>query len=141
MVPRSSTWQIWATPDRIGFPLHFVNVETGQDQALVRIGDGRARLGGNPGLHPVAVRQDRRIWMAVGFERYDSRSSTARPAAKARGAKVAGSARVEERGSDARFDHSDSRHLIRDSPLSWVDGTVVPSQAKNADRAVPVDFT
>ena len=59
------------TSDRIGFPLHLVNVETGEVEHSFGSVTGEHELGGNPGLHPVAVRQDRRIWMAVGFERYD----------------------------------------------------------------------
>ena len=60
-----------ATPDRIGFPLHLFNVETGEIERSFGSMTGKHELGGNPGLHPIAVRQDRRIWMAVGFERYD----------------------------------------------------------------------
>jgi len=60
-----------ATSDRIGFPLHLVNVETGEIERSFGSVTGEHELGGNSGLHPIAVRQDRRIWMAVGFERYD----------------------------------------------------------------------
>ena len=59
------------TSDRIGFPLHLVNVETGEVERSFGAVTGERRLDGNPGLHPVAVRRDRRIWMAVGSERYE----------------------------------------------------------------------
>ena len=60
-----------STPDRIGFPLHLVNVETGEIEHSFGSVTGEHELGGNPGQHPVVVRQDRRIWMAVGSERYE----------------------------------------------------------------------
>jgi len=60
-----------ATSDRIGFPLHLVNVETGEIERSFGSVTGEHELGANPGLHPVAVRQDRRMWMVVGSERYD----------------------------------------------------------------------
>ncbi len=60
-----------ATPDRIGFPLHLVNVETGEIERSFGSVTGEHELGGTSGLHPVAVRQDRLIWMVVGFERYE----------------------------------------------------------------------
>ncbi len=60
-----------ATSDRIGFPLHLFNIETGEIDRSFGSVTGEHELGGNPGLHPIAVRQDRRIWMAVGFERYE----------------------------------------------------------------------
>ena len=60
-----------STRDRIGFPLHLVNVETGEIERSFGSVTGEHELGGRPGVHPVAVRQDRRIWMAAGFERYD----------------------------------------------------------------------
>ena len=59
------------TSDRSGFPLHLFNVETGEIVRSFGSMTGQRELGGNPGLHPIAVRQDRRIWMAVGFARYD----------------------------------------------------------------------
>ena len=59
------------TSDRIGFPLHLVNVETGEIERSFGSVTGEHELGGTSGLHPVAVRQDRLMWMAVGFERYE----------------------------------------------------------------------
>ena len=59
------------TSDRRGFPLHLFNVETGEIERSFGSMTGQRELGGNPGLHPITVRQDRRIWMAVGFERYE----------------------------------------------------------------------
>ncbi len=56
------------TSDRRGFPLHLFNVETGEIERSFGSMTGQREMGG---LHPIAVRQDRRIWMAVGFERYD----------------------------------------------------------------------
>ena len=59
------------TTHGIGFPLHLFNVETGELERSFGSMTGERELGGSPGLHPIAVRQDGRIWMAVGFERYE----------------------------------------------------------------------
>ena len=63
-----------ATPDRIGFPLHLVNVETGQIDRSFGSMTGEHELGSSLSLSgppPIAIRKDRRIWMAKGFERYE----------------------------------------------------------------------
>ena len=61
-----------SNPDRIGLPLHLVNVETGKiERSFGSTTDEQVVDGYLPGLYPVAIRQDGRIWMAVGFERYD----------------------------------------------------------------------
>ena len=63
-----------ATPDRIGFPLHLVNVETGQIDRSFGSMTGEHELGSSLSLSgppPIAIGEDRRIWMVSGFERYD----------------------------------------------------------------------
>lgn len=63
-----------ATPDRIGFPLHLVNIETGEIDRSFGSMTGEHELGSSlslAGPPPIAIRQDRRIWMVKGFERYE----------------------------------------------------------------------
>lgn len=61
-----------SNPDRAGLPLHLVDVETGEiERSFGSTTDEQMVNGYLPGLYPLAIRQDRRIWMAVGFERYD----------------------------------------------------------------------
>ena len=49
-----------------------VNVETGEiERSFSSTMDEQMVNGHLPGLYPVAIREDGRIWMAVGFKRYD----------------------------------------------------------------------
>ena len=58
-----------ATPDRAGFPLHVVNVETGEiESSLGSIAAEPSRVLGH---YPVAVRQDRQLWVGMGFGAYE----------------------------------------------------------------------
>ncbi len=51
------------TPERAGYPLHLVNVETGEIGRSFGSATGELELGGSP-LPSIALTADRRIWMA-----------------------------------------------------------------------------
>ncbi len=59
------------TPDRAGYPLHTVNVETGEIGLSFGSPTGELELGGTP-VPAIAITADRRIWMARGpLDRYE----------------------------------------------------------------------
>lgn len=73
--PWEDSWVVHVTTlhtrDRIGFPLHLVNVRTGEiGRSFGSLTSGR-ELGSDRIDPATAVTEDRRVWMAKGFERYE----------------------------------------------------------------------
>lgn len=59
------------TPERAGYPLHLINVETGEIGRSFGSTTGELELGGAP-IPEVAITPDRRIWMAKGpMDKYE----------------------------------------------------------------------